>query len=117
MTMVQPNGSQGLLLKGQLGDAVKAELKHAGLEKKVNEVIASDNQHLISALFRDYSFLTSAYLFEPVDQHFRATGQYGSGRDVLPAELAVPFNALAEKLHMFPFMECESDRSLFGCAR
>ena len=106
MTMVQPDGSQGLLIKGQFGDAVDAELKNAGLEKQVKDVIASGDQHLMSALFRDYSFATSAFLFEPVDQHFRATGSYGTGREVLPASLAVPMTDLANALGQFPFMEC-----------
>ncbi|ORY88758.1 hypothetical protein BCR35DRAFT_301080 [Leucosporidium creatinivorum] len=112
MTIRQPDGTQGLLALGQFGDAVNAELKGAGLAEKVDQVIASGNQHLMSALFRDFCFSASAYLLEPVDQHFRATGQYCSGRDVLPAELAVPLNRLADALGHFPFMEYSSSYAL-----
>jgi indoleamine 2,3-dioxygenase len=51
---------------------------------------------MISALFRDYAFLTSAYVLEPVDVAFRKTGKYTTGRSVLPCELAVPMKKLAD---------------------
>ena len=51
---------------------------------------------MISALFRDYAFLTSAYVLEPVDVEFRKTGKYTTGRNVLPRELAVPMKKLAD---------------------
>jgi indoleamine 2,3-dioxygenase len=130
MTRVQPDGSSGLLAHGQFGDAVKEELTHAGLAAKVEQVIASKNQQLMSALFRDYCFAVSgefgresstaevadsllvAYLLEPVDQRFRATGSYGTGRNVLPASLAVPLTALANELGHFAFMEYASSYAL-----
>lgn len=85
----------------------------------------------ISALFRDYrfvhfsslyilwcdgapSFLTSAYLLEPVDVSFRETGTYSTGRSVLPRVLAQPMAALARKLGQFPFMEYASSYALRG---
>lgn len=51
---------------------------------------------MISALFRDYAFLTSAYVLEPVDVEFRKSGVYTTGRSVLPRELAVPMKKLAD---------------------
>jgi indoleamine 2,3-dioxygenase len=51
---------------------------------------------MISALFRDYAFLTSAYILEPVDVEFRKTGKYTTGRNVLPHELALPIKKLAD---------------------
>jgi hypothetical protein len=51
---------------------------------------------IVSALFRDYAFLTSAYVLEPVDVEFRRTGAYSTGRNVLPRELAVPMKKLAD---------------------
>lgn len=44
MTIKQPNGTNGLLAVGQFGDAVNAELKHAGLDKQVQQVIESKDQ-------------------------------------------------------------------------
>lgn len=51
---------------------------------------------MLSALFRDYAFLTSAYVLEPVDIEFRKTGKYTTGRNILPRELAVPMKKLAD---------------------
>jgi indoleamine 2,3-dioxygenase len=39
---------------------------------------------LIGALFRDYTFICSAYILEPCDLNWRKSGEYGLGRDRLP---------------------------------
>lgn len=99
----------GLLAQGQYGDAVLSELKVNGPEvQAVDKAIASGDQRLLSALFRDYCFATSAYLFEPTDISYRKTGLYSPGRDVLPAQLAVPLKKLADALGHQPFMEYAS---------
>ncbi|SPO35780.1 related to BNA2 - putative tryptophan 2,3-dioxygenase or indoleamine 2,3-dioxygenase [Pseudozyma flocculosa] len=118
MTIRQPadaNGERkpGLLAKGEFGDAVLSELDPEGAEARaVDQAIASGNSHLIAALFRDYCFMTSAYLLEPVDIAFRKTGLYARGRDVLPRQLAVPLKKLADKLGHFPYMEYASSYAL-----
>ena len=58
------------------------------------------------------SFLTSAYLLEPVDLAFRATGKYVPGRSILPPELSKPMSLLATKLGQFPYMEYASSYAL-----
>ena len=118
MTIHQPaseNGERapGLLAKGDFGQAVLDELKGDGRElKAVEEAIASGQTQLISALFRDYCFMTSAYLLEPVDRSFRQTGYYDQGRDVLPRQLAVPLKKLADALGHYPYMEYASSYAL-----
>lgn len=118
MTIHQPaseNGERapGLLAKGDFGQAVLDELKGDGRElKAVEEAIASGQTQLISALFRDYCFMTSAYLLEPVDRSFRKTGYYDQGRDVLPRQLAVPLKKLADALGHYPYMEYASSYAL-----
>lgn len=106
MTLIQPDGSPGLLALGEFGQEVHRNLCTGAdakdLEKAVDEAIATGNQDLMSALFRDLSFLVSAYLLEPVDLHFKATGTYCAGRDILPAAVAVPFKKLADALGHFP---------------
>lgn len=67
---------------------------------------------LISNIVCVSSFLTSAYLLEPVDRSFRQTGKYSPGRSILPYELAQPMAALAEKLGQFPYMEYASSYAL-----
>jgi indoleamine 2,3-dioxygenase len=110
------NGKQsgnGLLAKGEFGDAVMREIQVGGIEDKaVDQAIASGNQQLLSALFRDYCFATSAYLLEPTDQSYRKTGFYSPGRDHLPAQLAVPLMKLADALGHQPFMEYASSYAL-----
>lgn len=103
----------GLLGHGHFGDAVNHELKIDGVEAKaVDAAIQSGNQQLLSALFRDYCFATSAYLLEPTDQSYRKTGLYSPGRDRLPAQLAVPLKKLADALGHQPFMEYASSYAL-----
>lgn len=114
MTIHQPADASGkrpsgLLALGQFGDAISHELRPDGPEvQAVKAAIASGDSQLISALFRDYCFATSAYLLEPVDRSYRETGLYAPGRDVLPAQLAVPLSLLANKLGHFPYMEYAS---------
>ncbi|KAL8281171.1 hypothetical protein RQP46_006529 [Phenoliferia psychrophenolica] len=107
MTIRQPDGSRGLLAKGEFGPAVLKELNQATTDSVLN-AITTKKQPLISALFRDFCFLTSAYLLEPIDIKFRTTGVYGEGRDTLPYHLAVPLKALADELGHFPFMYASS---------
>lgn len=71
----------------------------------------------ISALFRDYAFLTSAYVLEPVDVHFRKTGVYTTGRDILPRELAIPMKKLADartkSLHYLTYLNQATHKLAF----
>ncbi|PWN48512.1 indoleamine 2,3-dioxygenase gamma type [Violaceomyces palustris] len=119
MTIRQPAHDEsgerkpGLLAKGEFGDAVLSELTVDGPEMRaVEKAIESGNSHLIAALFRDYCFMTSAYLLEPVDRAYRQTGLYAEGRKSLPAQLAVPLQKLADKLGHFPYMEYASSYAL-----
>lgn len=114
MTIKQADGSKGLLALGEFGPSVRSELGpiHDKLESQIKAIIKSNDQPLISALFRDYCFLSSAYLLEPVDLHYRATGKYAPGRDVLPKEIARPITMLAEKLGHWPYMEYASSYAL-----
>ncbi|CAG8481691.1 11322_t:CDS:10 [Funneliformis caledonium] len=81
-----PNGEGGLLSKGQLGEAVKDLPQY--------DVSDINDQRLLSALFRDYTFLTSAYLLEPCDIMYREKKDYGLGRSVLPKNIAIPLATL-----------------------
>ena len=46
--------------------------------------INENDPELLAALFRDYTFITSAYLLEPCDIQWHKDGTYGLGRSVLP---------------------------------
>ncbi|KAG0015033.1 hypothetical protein BGZ81_000126 [Podila clonocystis] len=81
MPLTLPDGSKGLLALGQFGEACKS-LPQYDLSKV-------EDSELLSALYRDYTFVTSAYLLEPCDLSYRKTGHYGLGRSVLPKNIAV----------------------------
>jgi len=85
-------GQPGLLAEGELGKAVDAELPD------LTDVVASfaHNLPLMNALYRDYSFLASAYLLEPCHMRFLRGEPYGLGRQTLPANIARPIARCAD---------------------
>jgi indoleamine 2,3-dioxygenase len=86
------SGAPGLLASGDLGDAVLDELPD--LTDQIEKY--KDNLPLVNALYRDYSFLASAYLLEPCHMRFVKGLGYGLARDVLPVQLARPIARSAE---------------------
>ncbi|CAG8438240.1 3341_t:CDS:10 [Ambispora gerdemannii] len=105
-----PDGNKGLLARGELGDAVKKNLPFY-------DVSDVTDQRLLSALFRDYTFLASAYLLEPCDIMYREKKNYGLGRQVLPKNIAVPLKTVADKIGANPFMEYALSYSLYNYQR
>lgn len=51
-----------------------------------------------AALFRDFSFLSSAYLLEPCHNQYLIDGTYGVGSTTMPRKLAVPMQTLADRI-------------------
>eukprot|EP01113_Clastostelium_recurvatum_P018560 TRINITY_DN2187_c0_g1_i3.p1 TRINITY_DN2187_c0_g1~~TRINITY_DN2187_c0_g1_i3.p1 ORF type:complete len:478 (-),score=138.43 TRINITY_DN2187_c0_g1_i3:71-1504(-) len=98
MPKILPDGKPGLLAKGTFASVIDKELP----EYDVSDI---NDPHLLLALFRDYTFATSAYLLEPCDLRYVAEGKYGKGRTVLPRNLAVPLSQIAQKIGQRPFME------------
>jgi indoleamine 2,3-dioxygenase len=101
MTIIQKNGSTGLLGHNKLRETVDKELPHLLEElKKVDEA----DDRLNAALFRDFSMLSSAYLLEGCHVNYLASrtkdneGTYGEGMDHLPEKLAVPFKFTADRV-------------------
>lgn len=92
MPVKTKSGAPGLLAEGRLGDTVTSELPD--LTDAVDKY--KSNLPLINALYRDYSFLASAYLLEPCHQRFIRGESYGLGRNVLPANIARPIARCAE---------------------
>ncbi len=92
MPVKTKSGAPGLLAEGRLGDTVAQELPD--LTDVVDKYKA--NLPLVNALYRDYSFLASAYLLEPCHQRFVRGEPYGLGRGVLLANVARPIARCAE---------------------
>jgi indoleamine 2,3-dioxygenase len=84
-------GRPGLLATGKLGDTVERNLPD--LSNEIEKY--KDNLPLINALYRDYSFLASAYLLEPCHLRFMKGESYGLGRQTLPKNVAVPIAKVA----------------------
>lgn len=86
------DGMPGLLATFTLGETVLKELPDltGAIDKYKN------NLPLMNALYRDYSFLASAYLLEPCHERFLKGEGYGLGRQTLPSVIALPISRCAE---------------------
>jgi indoleamine 2,3-dioxygenase len=59
---------------------------------------------VIQALFRAYTFITSAYLLQPAFLH-QDNGKYGKGRTELPENIVLPLECVSSKLDVFPWLD------------
>ena len=62
------------------------------------------NKQILATLFRDYSFMASAYSLETSHYDLK-DGKYGIARSELPSNLAIPLKYLAEKLDTKPWLD------------
>jgi indoleamine 2,3-dioxygenase len=86
------SGEPGLLATFSLGETVDSELPD--LSEAIDKY--KDDLPLMNALYRDYSFLASAYLFEPCHERFMRKEPYGLGRQQLPRNIALPIVKVAD---------------------
>lgn len=86
------DGMPGLLATFTLGETVLKELPD--LTSAINKY--KDNLPLMNAIYRDYSFLASAYLLEPCHERYLKGEGYGLGRQTLPSVIALPISRCAE---------------------
>ncbi len=107
MPIKKDDGTDGLLSRrGGIEDALSnlSNLKHLVSEE--------EDVFLIQALFRAYSFLTSAYLLAPAHFNYIETKKYGKAHTVLPSQIAEPFVIVSEKLDVYPFIDYHYSYSL-----
>ncbi|KAF2000863.1 hypothetical protein P154DRAFT_563028 [Amniculicola lignicola CBS 123094] len=104
------SGEPGLLASFEFGDTVIKELPDltAEIEKYRDDLV------IMNALYRDYSFLASAYLLEPCHERFLKGEPYGLGRQSLPRSIALPIVKVAEIAGFKPFMEYAGSYALFN---
>jgi indoleamine 2,3-dioxygenase len=98
LPVLKEDGTLGLLATYDLGPAV---LKLPDLTEEIDKQVTEDgkpDKFVISALFRDYSFVASAYLLEPCWESWskNTAGGYGLGRDLLPKAVARPMSRCAQ---------------------
>jgi indoleamine 2,3-dioxygenase len=86
------SGELGLLGSFTFGDTVLKELPDLSdeIEKYRDDLV------VMNALYRDYSFMASAYLFEPCHERHMRGEEYGLGRQSLPRCIALPIVKVAE---------------------
>jgi len=95
MPVQKEDGEPGLLATHQLGPLIDSgklpDLTHE-IDKLSIDGTDSLDMAAITAAFRDYSFLASAYLLEPCWETYNMSkdGGYGLGRQVLPSCIAGP---------------------------
>lgn len=93
------NGEPGLLAENKLGEEVDANFPNLASFMELYR----DDLPLMNALYRDYSFLASAYLLEPCHHRFLKGESYGLGRQKLPANISLPIAKCAEMYVAFSF--------------
>lgn len=101
MPIVKEDGSPGLLATYQLGPTIDLTDILPDLTDEIDDLLTDDGKPdlvLATAIFRDYAFLSSAYLLEPCWERWSkdAQGGYGLGRQRLPRNLAGPLTKTAK---------------------
>lgn len=104
------SGEPGLLASSKLGDVVDNEFPD--LTDEMDKY--KDDLPMMNALYRDYSFLASAYLLEPCHERFVRGEEYGLGRQTLPRNIARPIARCAEIAGFLPFMEYAGSYALYN---
>lgn len=64
-----------------------------------------EDKKVLQALYRAYSFLTSAYLLAPAHFNKDSDGKYGKAHQKLPSQLAMPFVEVSKKLDVSPWLD------------
>ena len=94
LPIVKADGTPGLLATYQLGAAIDHHHALPDLTGEIEKLVAEDGKPdlaAVTAAFRDYAFLASAYLLEPCWKRWNEGEEgYGIGREVLPEEIAGP---------------------------
>jgi indoleamine 2,3-dioxygenase len=100
MPVYKKDGSPGLLATK---DAI---LDRVSSLPNLNDLI-KDEQDMptLCALYRGYTFLTSAYLLESAYHQFKETGKYGKARRVLPSNLAIPLSTVSKEIKAHPWLD------------
>jgi hypothetical protein len=86
------SGEPGLLATFTFGETLDKELPDLteAVEKYRHDLV------VMNALYRDYSFLASAYLLEPCHERYLRGEPYGLGRQSLPRSISLPIVKIAE---------------------
>lgn len=105
MPVVKADGSPGLLAGFKLGAMIDVANVLPDFTDEIDNLLTENSKPdmaLITAVFREYSFLSSAYLLEPCwERQAKDLAGYGLGRSVLPKQIAGPLVKTAKMLVSF----------------
>jgi indoleamine 2,3-dioxygenase len=94
LPVVKLDGTPGLLASFKLGPTIDKENALPDLIDEIDSLVADDGQPdlaAVTAVFREYSFIASAYLLEPCwERTCNGLEGYGLGRQTLPRCIAGP---------------------------
>ncbi|KAJ1957668.1 hypothetical protein EC988_000714 [Linderina pennispora] len=110
MPLYKGDGTYGLLHSGRFGSRIETELP-------LYDVNFIFDRRILSALFRDYTFLASAYLLEPCDIQFRLARNHGLARRILPMNIARPLEVIAQRIGARPFLEHSMSYTFYNYRR
>jgi len=68
------------------------------------EVKKEEDVFVIQALYRAYSFITSAYLLTPSHVNMK-NGIYAKAHTILPSNIAIPYTIVSNKLDVYPWLD------------
>ncbi|KPI34506.1 Indoleamine 2,3-dioxygenase 1 [Cyphellophora attinorum] len=117
MPVTKLDGTPGLLAEYKLCSLIDSgALPDLTLHVRSLCNAPNPNMELITALFRDYSFLASSYLLEPCWQTWNKdpSNGYGLGREILPRCIAGPLMRTAELLDIPAFMSYAASYALYN---
>ena len=107
MPIKKSNGQPGLLSAENQFEKIASLLPNYK-----NKVQSENDVFLLAALFRAYSFISSAYTLSTSYHTFLKTGQYGTAKNLLPKNIAQPFVEVAKKLDVYPWLDYHYSYSL-----
>ncbi len=94
LAVLKLDGTPGLLASFELGPTIDGDNALPDLSDDVDSLIADDGKPdlaAVTAVFREYSFIASAYLLEPCWERWsKGLEGYGLGRRMLPKCIAGP---------------------------
>ena len=94
LPVVKLDGTPGLLASFKLGPTIDEDKALPDLIDDIDTLVADDGKPdlaAITAVFREYSFIASAYLLEPCwERTCKGLEGYGLGRQMLPKCVAGP---------------------------
>jgi indoleamine 2,3-dioxygenase len=117
MPVTKEDGKPGLLANYKLCPLIDSGAL-PDLTEHVRDICTAKqpNMELVTALFRDYSFLASSYLLEPCWESWSKdhSAGYGLGKQTLPRCVAGPLMRTAELLDIPAFMSYAASYALYN---